>query len=87
MTPVADRRWSEVMTDFPTPTTLREQLARAICAESCAFRGEPPCWKAEGEPWPNPNCDEPGCHALADAARAAIRKATEPAPCPPPSRS
>ena len=62
------------MTDLPTLTALRERIARAICAESCAFLGEQPCWKADGEPWPNPNCDEPGCHALADAAYAVIVK-------------
>jgi hypothetical protein len=39
------------------PAGIKEVIARAICAESCAFRGEPPCWKAEGEPWPQPTDD------------------------------
>lgn len=44
-----------------------EQIARAICREACAFMGEQPCFSVEGEPWPNPDCNEPGCHALAAA--------------------
>ena len=46
---------------------LRERVARAICAEKCAFMGEPPCYSVEGQ-WPNPVCSEPGCHAEAQAA-------------------
>jgi hypothetical protein len=42
-----------------------DKIARAICAEQCAFYGDPPCWKT-GE-WPNGECDEPGCMALAQA--------------------
>lgn len=42
-------------------------IAKAICRETCAFLGEPPCWKVEGQ-WPNPNCNDPGCQALAQAA-------------------
>lgn len=50
-----------------------DKIARAICREQCAFMGEPPCFDVidnEGclMPWPNPNCDEPGCQALAMAA-------------------
>lgn len=48
-----------------------ERVARAVCAETCAFMGEPPCYTVEGE-WPNPNCSEPGCHAIARAAIAAF---------------
>lgn len=55
----------EAMTD-------RDKIARVICQEQCAFRGEPPCWQVSGE-WPNPNCDEPGCHALADAVLEALK--------------
>lgn len=43
--------------------------ARAICAEQCAMYGEPPCYD---HGWPNPDCDEPGCIALATAACAAL---------------
>lgn len=43
--------------------------ARAICAEQCAMYGEPPCYE---HGWPNPDCDEPGCIALATAACAAL---------------
>lgn len=53
----------------------RERVARAICAEKCAFMGEPPCYSVEGE-WPNPNCSEPGCHAEAQAAIAALEPVT-----------
>ena len=49
----------------------RDDLAQAICREKCAFYGEPPCWRIAPEDWPNPHCDEPGCDALAAAARAA----------------
>lgn len=44
-------------------------VARAICAEQCAVYGEPPCHEFG---WPNPNCDEPGCIALAMAALAGL---------------
>jgi hypothetical protein len=49
-----------------------EAVHRAICRESCAFRGEPPCWAIEGD-WPNTDCDEPGCWSLAMAAVFAIK--------------
>lgn len=55
----------------------REKVARAICAEKCAFMGEPPCYTVEGE-WPNPNCQEPGCHAEAQAAIAALEPMDKP---------
>jgi hypothetical protein len=53
-----------------------DTAARAICAERCAFMGEPACWEVAGE-WPNPACDEPGCHALALAAVAALDQAAK----------
>lgn len=46
-----------------------ETAARAVCRERCSFMGEPPCWEVGA--WPNEECDEPGCHALAKAAIAA----------------
>ena len=57
-----------------------EAAARAICQERCAFMGEPACWQVSGGagselPWPNPDCDEPGCHALAAAAVKAMEAA------------
>lgn len=56
-------------------------IARAICQETCAYMGEPPCWKlvevGERVMFPPPTCDEPGCFALAEAAFAAIRAETE----------
>lgn len=57
-----------------------EAAARAICAEQSAFMGEPACWAVKGAdgcelPWPNPGCNEPGCHAVARAALIAARKA------------
>ena len=51
-----------------------ERVARAICAETCAFMGEPACWQItkddQGMPltWPPEGCNEPGCLALAKAA-------------------
>ena len=46
--------------------------ARAICQEQCAMYGEPACWRIDPDEWPNPECDEPGCHALAQAAVSAM---------------
>lgn len=51
-----------------------ERVAKAICREQCAFMGEPPCWQADGL---SPDCDEPGCLALAEAAIVAMRDPTE----------
>jgi hypothetical protein len=49
-----------------------DAMARAICQETCAFKGEPPCWAVPDLDsfirWPPPTCDEPGCVALATAA-------------------
>jgi hypothetical protein len=56
--------------DTPPNAFAVGPAARAICAETCAFMGEPPCWNTGG--WPNPECDEPGCFALARAALAAL---------------
>lgn len=53
-----------------TPAEI-EAVARAICREQCAFFGEPPCF--ENGIWPQPDCNEPGCHALAVAAHRAIK--------------
>lgn len=52
-----------------TPNEETEVVARAICAEQCAVYGEPPCYE---HGWPNPDCDEPGCIALAIAAIAGL---------------
>ena len=49
-----------------------ERVARAICAEKCAYMGEPACWSFRDETWPPPTCDEPGCVAEAMAAIAAM---------------
>ena len=54
-----------------------ERVAKAICSEQCAFMGEPPCWQAGGL---SPDCDEPGCLALAEAAIAAMISAAPAAP-------
>lgn len=48
-------------------------IERAICQERCAYFGEPPCWRIVPKEWPNKECDEPGCHALACAAEIAVR--------------
>ena len=50
---------------------LVEKVAKAICREKCAFWDERPCWNLGDDyvqtPWP-PDCDEPGCFALAAVA-------------------
>lgn len=50
-------------------------MARAICAEKCAFYGEPPCYRI-GD-WPNEHCDEPGCPSLAAAVAAHLARAQD----------
>lgn len=50
-----------------------DDIELAICQESCAFRGEPPCWRIVPDDWPNPECDEPRCHALAASVIASLR--------------
>lgn len=74
-------RWSQTMTDKPEAEEVArtDRIARAICREKCAFYGDPPCFNVTGImgeplPWPNPNCDEPGCHALALAVAALLRQ-------------
>ena len=64
-----------------------EPIARSICAETCAFRGEPACFLVEddqGKPlqWPAPACDEPGCEALAKRVLARLEYAAPEAPLP-----
>ena len=49
-----------------------ERVARAICAEKCAYMGEPACWTFKEETWPPPACDEPGCVSEARAALSAL---------------
>ena len=51
-----------------------DAIERAICQETCAYYGEPPCWQVCPDDWPNPNCAEPGCRALACAAEIAVRQ-------------
>lgn len=58
-----------------------DTVTRAICAEWCAYRGDPPCWRDASLPFPPSACDEPGCEALAMAALAALAPAP---PSPPP---
>ena len=52
------------------PETIA-RVARAICAEKCAYYGDQPCWKV-GDGL-SPDCDEPGCEALARAAEVALK--------------
>lgn len=59
------------------PGAGEEQIAKAICRETCAFKGEPACFEVTGDqgeklPWPPETCDEPGCVALAMAVRACL---------------
>lgn len=58
-------------------TGLLDKATRALCREKCAFMGEPPCFEMRGDkgeelPWPNPNCNDPGCQAEAEAVLAAL---------------
>lgn len=62
---------------IPDTGRMVERLARAICRETCAFYGDPPCWQMAADhpdelDWPNRECDEPGCMALAAAAASVI---------------
>lgn len=57
-----------------TKDAQEERVARAICAEKCAFMGEPPCWTFKEETWPPPTCDEPGCVYEARAAIKAMER-------------
>jgi hypothetical protein len=58
---------------------IKDAIARGLCQEKCAFRGEPPCWKmveaGERVMFPPPTCDEPGCFAEATAALDALLEA------------
>lgn len=63
------------MTNWTTSYAERvEKVAKAICAERCAYMGEPACWQLKEDdrgnplPWPAPACDDPGCIAMAMAA-------------------
>lgn len=58
-----------------TADMLTDRITRAICAEKCAFRGEPPCYTVFSEE--PPKCDEPECMALARAAVASFRSDNE----------
>jgi len=63
-----------------------DAIARMICLETCAFKGEPPCWElvdaGERVMFPPPTCDEPGCVALARAAYTAMALSPTPFPTP-----
>lgn len=59
-------------------TDLETKVAKAICQETCAFYGEPPCWSEPGS-WPSSDC-EPGCLALAKVAIAAMTANRQPSP-------
>lgn len=67
------------MADPKTAAPMLDRIERAICRERCAFMGEPPCWDGPfaDDPWPNPNCDDPGCHALALAVASDVNKAAD----------
>jgi hypothetical protein len=48
---------------------------RAICRETCAFKGGPPCFEVcrdLGESWPPASCNDPGCLILAEVALTAF---------------
>ncbi len=62
------------------PTGRVDAIERAICAERCALYGDPPCWRVSPEEWPNRECDDPGCRALACVAEIAVRAYEKDAP-------
>lgn len=49
-----------------------DAIARAICSAKCGYRGERACWSLPGA-WPNPECDDPGCHVEARVALSRAR--------------
>ena len=57
--------------DTPQAGGAEDTAARAICSAKCGYRGERACWWLPGA-WPNPECDEPGCHAEARAVLSAL---------------
>jgi hypothetical protein len=66
-----------------TRDQMIEKVARALCAEKCAWACEPPCWAimdGSDYQWPPETCDEPGCMAFAYVAVAAMEEANETAP-------
>lgn len=58
-----------------TADMLTDRIARAICAEKCAFRGDPPCYTVFSDE--RPTCGEPSCMDLARAAVASFRSDNE----------
>ena len=62
------------MTGYNYLDAETDKIAKAICREQCAYHGEPPCWTVDGAEWPNPHCNDPGCVALAIAAKAAMEQ-------------
>lgn len=57
---------------FESSAAIRtiDTIARAICSANCAYRGVTPCWsvhtdRSDAMEWPNPLCNEPGCHSIA----------------------
>ncbi len=63
------------MTDAPQmPEGGVQRAGRAICQETCAYKGEPPCYDVRDSrtgkkfDWPPKSCDEPGCIWLARVA-------------------
>lgn len=64
---------------FETPAAERmvDAIARAVCSTNCAYRGVTPCWsvhthREDAQEWPNPNCSEPGCLAIATEVYLAV---------------
>lgn len=50
-----------------------DRIVRLICRERCSYLGVPACWALTDNqnkplPWPNPNCSDPACQALAVAS-------------------
>ena len=50
-------------------------IGQSICAEQCAFYGDPPCWKISDE-WPERTCDA-NCLTLARLALEAAQPRDE----------
>lgn len=61
------------MTDIPTHLAV---FAKEHCSSVCTILyGYPPCYDIG--PWPNEECDDPICRALADAMTAAQKTGAE----------
>lgn len=63
-------KWRAPGSEAPVSARMIERIARSLCSARCAYRGVTPCWsshtdRADAMEWPNPHCNDPGCHSMA----------------------